>query len=161
MWVERPRLTHTTSQEPLFPRWSHHHCQLLYTRAPASERCGHARRLSTPTPRGDAQTTHRARAIVLCALRRPTCPQSNAIGRNQTGKEPQQCKHTGASPPYGEHTPDRRQVQTKEKEGGTPAKSSVLMLICVPLPHLVLPLSGCACSGTPTMATRGEARGHP
>ena len=29
--------------------------------------------------------THRARAIVLCALRRPTCPQSNTIGRNQAG----------------------------------------------------------------------------
>ena len=33
-----------------------------------SRRCGHARRRSTPTPRGDAQTTHRARAIMLCAL---------------------------------------------------------------------------------------------
>ena len=54
----------------------------------------------------------------------------------------QQRKHIGASPPYGEDTPDRRQVQRKEKEGGTSAKSSVLMLTCVPLPHLVLPLSG-------------------
>ena len=108
MWVERPRLTHTTSQEPLFPRGSHHHWHLLCTRAP------------------DIAT--------------------------------QQRKHIGASPPYGEDTPDRRQVQRKEKGGGTSAKSSVLMLICVPLPHLVLPLSGCACSGTPTMATRGEAR---
>ena len=49
----------------------------------------------------------------------------------------------------------------RKKKGGTSAKGSVLMLTCVPLPHLVLPLSGCACSGTPTMATRGEARGHP
>ena len=94
-------------------------------------------------------------------LRRPTCPQSNDIERNQAEMQPQQRKHIGASPPYGEDTPDRRQVQRKEKEGGTSAKSSVLMLTCVPLPHLVLPLSGCACSGTPTMATRGEARGHP
>ena len=49
----------------------------------------------------------------------------------------------------------------EEKEGGTSAKGSVVILTCVPLPHLVLPLSGCACSGTPTKATRGEARGHP
>ena len=50
---------------------------------------------------------------------------------------------------------------TKEKEGDTSTKGSVLILTCDPLPRLVLPLSGCACSGTPTMATRGEARGHP
>ena len=30
----------------------------------------------------------------------------------------------------------------------------------VPLPHLVLPLSGCLIRHTPTRATRGEARGH-
>ena len=30
----------------------------------------------------------------------------------------------------------------------------------VPLPHLVLPLSGCLSGRTPTRATRGEARGH-
>ena len=30
----------------------------------------------------------------------------------------------------------------------------------VPLPHLVLPLSGCMSKRTPTRATRGEARGH-
>ena len=126
-----------------------------------SRRYGHARRRPTPAPRCDAQTTRRASAIVLYVLRRPTCPQSNTIGRNQAGMHPQQRKHIGANPPYGEDTPDRRQVQRKEKEGGTSAKGSVLMLSCVPLPHLVLPLSGCACSGTPTMATRGEARGHP
>ena len=53
---------------------------------------GHARRRSTPTPRGNAQTTHRARAIVLCALRRPTCPLSKAIGRTQAG-----CSHSSAN----------------------------------------------------------------
>ena len=73
----------------------------------------------------------------------------------------QQRKHIGTNPSCGEETPDRRQVQIKEKEGGASAKGSVLILTCVPLPHIVLPLSGCACSGTPTMATRGEARGHP
>ena len=30
----------------------------------------------------------------------------------------QQRKHIGASPPYGEDTPGRRQDQRKEKEGG-------------------------------------------
>ena len=30
----------------------------------------------------------------------------------------------------------------------------------VPLPHLVLPLSGCLSRRAPTRATRGEARGH-
>ena len=74
--------------------------------------------------------------------------------------QPQQRKHIGASPPYGEDTPDRRQVQRKEKEGGTSAKGSVLMLICVPLPHLVLPLSGCLSRRNPAMATRGEVRRH-
>ena len=53
-----------------------------------------------PTPvythtEGDAQTTHRARAIVLCALRRPTCPQCNAIVQHQAGMQPQQRKHNG------------------------------------------------------------------
>ena len=36
MWTRRPRLTHTTSQGPLFPRGSHHHWHLLCTRAPTS-----------------------------------------------------------------------------------------------------------------------------
>ena len=59
----------------------------------------------------------------------------------------QECSHSSANtmgtiPPYGEDTPDRLPVQRKEKGGGTSAKSSVLRLTCVPLPHLVLPLSG-------------------
>jgi len=110
---------------------------------------------------GDAQTTHRSNAIVLCAFRRPACPQCNAIGQHQAGMQPQQRKHIGTRPPYGEDTPGRRQVQRKGERWGTSTKGSVLIMTCVPLPHLVLPLSGCACSSTPTMATRGEARGHP
>ena len=129
---------------------------------PTSRRCGHARRRSTPTPRGDAQTTHTTRAIVLCVPFGD--PHVHKVTTSKEAK--QECTHSsantlGTSPPYGEDTPDRRQVQRKEKEGDTSAKGSVLMLTCVPLPHLVLPLSGCACSGTPTKATRGEARGHP
>ena len=34
------------------------------------------------------------------------------------------------------------------------------VIMGVPLPHLVLPLSGCLSRRTPTRATRGEARGH-
>ena len=84
---------------------------------PTSRRCGHTRRRSTPTPRGDAHTTHRTKAIVLCVLRRPTCPRRNAIGRHQAGMHPQQRKHIGASPPSGEDTPGRRQVQGKKRRG--------------------------------------------
>ena len=78
-----------------------------------------------------------------------------------SGETRQECIHSsantmGTSPPYGEGTPGRRQVQRKEKEGGTSAKGSVQMLTCVPLPHLVLPLSGCACSGTPTKVRTGD-----
>ena len=73
---------------------------------------------------------------------------SPTIWGNQCGPDDRDC-HT-----YGEDTPDRRPVQRKEKGGGTSAKGSVLILTCVPLPHLVLPLSGCTCSGTPTKATR-------
>ena len=51
-------------------------------------------------------------------------------------------KTMGTSPPSGGDTPCRRQVQREEKGGGASAKSSVLILTCVPLPHLVLPLSG-------------------
>ena len=161
MWVRRPRLPHTQPRRTIVPKTVATPLTPAVHQGPTSRRCGHARRRSTPTPRGDAQTTHRAWTIVMCALRRPTCPQSNAIRRNQAGLQTQQCKHIVTSPPSGEDTPDRRQVQRKEKGGGTSAKGSVLILTCVPLPHLVLPLSGCACSGTPTIATRGEARGHP
>ena len=42
---------------------------------------------------------------------------------------------------------------------GTP-DSSEAAIMGVPLPHLVLPLSGCLSRRTPTRATRGEARGH-
>ena len=152
---------HTQPRRTIVPNEGRDTIDICCTPSPTLRRCGHARRRPTPTPRGDAQTTHRASAIVLCALRRITCPQNNAIGRNQTGMQPQQRKHIGSSPPYGEDTPCRQQFQINEKGGGASAKGSVLILTCVPLPHLVLPLSGCACSGTPTKATRGEASGHP
>ena len=162
MWVRRPRLTHTTSQGRVSPRGSHHHWHLLCTRTQTSRRCEHARRRSTPTPRGDAQTTHTARAIVLCVpFGKPTCPQSNDIERNQAGMQPQQRKHIGPAHHMARTHQTDDKSKGRKKKGGTSAKGSVLILTCVPLPHLVLPLSGCACSGTPTMATRGEARGHP
>ena len=110
-----------------------------------------------------ANDTHNptTKAIVVCALQRPTCPQHRAIDRHQAGMQTQQRKHMGVNPTTDKDTPWRGQIQREKKEGGTSAKSSVLRLTCVPLPHLVLPLSGCACSGTPTKAKRGEARGHP
>ena len=71
----------------------------------------------THTARRWTNNTHTIKAIALCALQRPTCPQSGAIERHQAGMQPQQRKHIGTSPPYGEDTPGRRQVQRKEKEG--------------------------------------------
>ena len=150
---------------------THNHCAQagrntigtwLCTRPPTSRLCGHARRRSTSTPPAmDKQHTHTAKTIALCALQRPTCPQSSAIERHQTGMYPQQRKDNGdQSTIWRGHT--RPTTSPKDgKGGGTSAKGSVLILTCVPLPHLVLPLSGCAISGTPTKATRGEARGHP
>ena len=44
-------------------------------------------------------------------------------------------------------------------QGDTP-DSGEAAIMGVPLPHLVLPLSGCLSRHTPTRATRGEARGH-
>ena len=63
------------------------------------------------------QHTHTTKAVVLSALRRPTCPQNNAIERNQAGMQPQQRKHMGVSPPYDEDAPGRRQVHIKKKKG--------------------------------------------
>ena len=123
-----------------------------------------------PTPvythtarRGTSNThTHTARVIVLCALLRPTCPKGNATERHQAGMQPQQRKHMGASPPCGEDTPNRRQVQMKEKEGrGGISKEFCVKTDLCPLASPRVALVGVACSGTPTKATRGEARGHP
>ena len=44
-------------------------------------------------------------------------------------------------------------------QGDTPDSGGAATM-GVPLPHLVLPLSGCLSRHTPTRATRGEARGH-
>ena len=44
-------------------------------------------------------------------------------------------------------------------QGDTP-DSGGAAIMGVPLPHLVLPLSGCLSRRTPARATRGEARGH-
>ena len=44
-------------------------------------------------------------------------------------------------------------------QGDTP-DSGEAAIMGVPLPHPVLPLSGCLSRRTPTRATRGEARGH-
>ena len=87
-------------------------------------------------------------------------PHVNKVTRseNQAGMHPQQRTHM--VPVH--HVARTHQIddksQEKKKERGASAKGSVRRLTCVPLPHLALPLSGCACSGTQTKATRGEAR---
>ena len=55
---------------------------------------------------------------------RAVCPSATLMSirtRDRTtpgrGMQPQQRKHIGTSPPPGEDTPDRRQVQKKEKTG--------------------------------------------
>ena len=82
-----------------------------------------------------------------------------------SGETRQECSHSSANTlgplhhmARTHHTDDKSK---ERKQGGTSTKGSVLILTCVPLHHFVLPLSGCACSGTPAMATQGEARGHP
>ena len=87
-------VTHNFAK-PLYPKTVAPPLAPAVHQCPTSRRCGHARHRSATTPRSDAQTTHRVRAIVLCALRRPACPQSNAFGRHQAGMPPQQRKHIG------------------------------------------------------------------
>ena len=139
MWARRPRLPHTRTT-------SHDHCA-QDGRDTIDTCCAPGPDTATvwayPTPvytHTEGRCTHNTqnqchRAVCPSAT---TCPQRNAIGRHQAGMHPQQRKHIGASPPPGEDTPDRRQIQGKKK-GGTSTKGSVLILTCVPLPHLVLP----------------------
>ena len=49
----------------------------------------------THTARLCTNNTRTAKTIALCALQRPTCPQSSAIERHQTGMYPQQRKDNG------------------------------------------------------------------
>ena len=98
---------------------------------------------------GDREVCPSATHMSLRKRDRPK-PSRNATTPAQT--------HWCQSTMWRGHTRSTTSPKTG-KEGGKSAKSSVLRLTCVPLPHLVLPLSGCACSRSPTMATRGEARG--
>jgi len=163
LWARRPRLphTHTQTRITIVPETVATPLAPVVHQGPTSRRCEHDRRRTTHTPRAMRKQQTEARPSYFAPFDDP-----HAHNVTPSNNIKQKCNHNsattlGASPPYGEDTPGRRQVQRKEKEGGTSAKGSVLRLTCVPLPHLVLPLSGCACSGTPTMATRGEARGHP
>jgi hypothetical protein len=103
----------------------------------------------------------KTKAIVLCALRRPTCPQNRAIDRNQAGMQTQHRKHMGANPTADKDTTCRRQIQRTKKEGGTSANSSVLRLTCVPLPHLVLPLPGVCLLRHPDKGKTRGGKGTP
>ena len=161
MWVRRPRLPHTISQDPCAPtkvvapltNTVHQTPTSRLWDMPDTDRHPHREAM-------DKQHTHNQSNRAVCPSathmstkwRDRTAPDRDATTAAQT--------HWDQSPIWRGHT----KPTTSPKEGkgrGTSAKSSVLILTCVPLPHLVLPLSGCACSGTPTMATRGEARGHP
>ena len=96
-----------------------------------------------------------------CApLRRPTCQQSDAIGATKQECSPSNANTLGQSTMWRGHTRSTTNPN-KGKRRGCISKEFCAKLTCVPLHHLVLPLSGCACSGTPTKATRGDARGHP
>ena len=110
--------THNLAQ-PLCPSGSQHHWHLAVYQAPTSRLCGHARRRSTSTPPAmDKQHTNTAKAIALCALQRPTCPQSSAIERHPTGMYPQQRKDNGdQSTIWRGHTRPTTSPR-KEKEGG-------------------------------------------
>ena len=80
--------------EPLYPRRSRHHWHLAVYQGPTSRRCVHARRRSTPTPRGDAQATRKARAIVLCVpLGDPHVHKVMPSGETR-----QECSHGSANP---------------------------------------------------------------
>ena len=111
--------THTQHRRTIVPKTVATPLAPAVHQGPTSRRCGHARRRPAPTPRGDAQTTHRARATVLCTLRRPTCPQSNAIGRNQAG-----CSHSNANtlgPAHHlarTHQTDDKSKERKRRGGG-------------------------------------------
>ena len=103
----------------LCPRGSQHHWHLTVHQGSTSRRCGHARHRPTPTPRGDGQATHthtqstQSRCVPFSDPHVHKVTRSNDTDRN----EPTATQHIGASPAYGEDTPDRRQVQRKEKEG--------------------------------------------
>ena len=99
--------------------------------------------------------------------RRAVCPSATHMSiRKRDRTEPNGDAATATQTHWCQSTMWRGHTRSttspkKGKRRGASAKGSVLRLTCVPLPHLVVPLAGCACSGTPTMATRGEARGHP
>ena len=85
---------------------------------PTSRRCGHARHRPTPTPRRDAHTTHTEPGPSCCV------PFGDPHVHNvtQSDETRQECSHSsahtmGTNPPYGEDTPDRRQVQRKGTRG--------------------------------------------
>ena len=92
---DRDCLTHNLAQ-PLYPRRSRHHWRMLCTRD--RHRDGVIIPDAGLHPQRDAmnkQHTHSAKTIALCALQRPTCPQSNATERHPAGMYPQQRKDNG------------------------------------------------------------------
>ena len=153
--------THTTSQDHCALSVSQHNWHLAVYQAPTSQLCGHARRRSTPTPRGQTQTTHPQPGSSCCV---PLCDPHAQKG-TRSNETKQECNHNNANTLVPVHhrarthqTDDKSKGQKKDgcMEKGFCAKTD----LC-PLASPRVALVGVACSGTPTMATRGEARGHP
>ena len=164
MWPRRPRLPHAQHRRTSVPKDGRDTIDTCCAPGPNIATvwaCPTPVYIHTARP-GTNNThthTHTARVIVLCAFCDP-----HAHKETRSNEARQECSHRSANtlkPIHHMATTHQTDDKSKgRKRRGTSAKGSVLMLTCVPLPHLVLPLSGCACSGTPTMATRGEARGH-
>ena len=79
--------------EPLCTSGSRHHWHLAVYQAPTSRLCGHARRRSTSTPRGQAQTTQTQPGSSCCV------PFGDPYVHKETrSDEPRQvCNHSNAS----------------------------------------------------------------
>ena len=111
--------THTHNlAEPLCPNGSQHHWQLAVYQAPTSRQCGHARRRSTSTPRGQAQTTHTQPTQSRCVPF--SDPHVHKVARSNDTR--QECTHSsakamGTSQPSGEDTPDDDQSKGMKKKG--------------------------------------------
>ena len=161
MWPRRPRLTHTTSQGPLFPRGLHHHWYLLCTRV------RHRDDVDMPDaglqPYREAMHKQHTEPGPSCCV---SLGDPHVHKETPSGETKQECIHSSANTLGPVHHLERtHQTDDKSKErkrrGGYISKGFCANTDLCPLASPRVALVGVACSGTPTMATRGEARGHP
>ena len=98
--------------EPLGPSGSRHHWHLAVYQAPTSRRCGHARRRSTSTPRGQAQTTHTQPGSSCCV---PFC-DPHVYKETRSNETKQECSHSSANTLVPAHHVARtHQIDDKSK----------------------------------------------